>query len=87
MAKMYRHNNQCNASVQYFVIKHADKYCTLSKKHETEMRFALSFIHKNKRRSIMRQSLRQITYVERHMSIVVRQNHCVVVPQKLWAIR
>ena len=32
MAKIYCHINQCNASVQYFAILHADRYCTISKK-------------------------------------------------------
>ena len=30
MAKIYCCINQCDASVQYFVISHADKYCTIS---------------------------------------------------------
>ena len=32
MAKIYCHINQCDASVQYFAILHAENYCTLSKK-------------------------------------------------------
>ena len=32
MAKICCHINQCDASVQYFAILHADKYCTLSRK-------------------------------------------------------
>ena len=32
MAKIYCHINQCDESVQYFAILHADKYCTLSRK-------------------------------------------------------
>ena len=32
MAKIYCHINQCNASVQYFEILHANKYCMLAEK-------------------------------------------------------
>ena len=32
MIKIYCHINQCNASVQFFAIMHADKYCTISEK-------------------------------------------------------
>ena len=32
MAKIYRNMNQCNPSLQYFTIMHADKYCTISEK-------------------------------------------------------
>ena len=35
MAQIYCHINQCDASVPYFAILHADKYCTLSKKSLT----------------------------------------------------
>ena len=32
MAEIYCHVNQCDASVQYFAVLHADKYCTISGK-------------------------------------------------------
>ena len=32
MTKIYCSINQCGASVQYFAILHADKYCTISEK-------------------------------------------------------
>ena len=50
------------------------------------MRSLLTFIPKNKRRSMMRQILGQKIFVARHMPMVARQNHCVV-RQKLLAIR
>ena len=79
MAKIYCHINQCNANVQYFAILHADKYCTISEKPiKLKMRSPLTFIPKNKRRSMMRQILRK--------NFVARQNYCVV-QQKLLAIR
>ena len=31
MTKIDWHINECDASVQYFVILHADKYCTISR--------------------------------------------------------
>ena len=87
MAKIYCHINQCNASVQYFAILHADKYCTISEKPiKLKMRSLLTFIPKNKRRSMMRQILRQKNFVARYMPMVARQNHCVV-RQKLLTIR
>ena len=56
MAKIYCHINQWDASVQYFAILHADKYCTLLRKiiHNTKNTLTLVFILKNKRRSTMR---------------------------------
>ena len=78
MAKIYCHINQWDASVQYFAILHADKYCTLSRKSVTlKNTLTLVFILKNKRRSTMRHCLQQKTFVERHMTIVARQNHYV----------
>ena len=60
MAKIYCHINQCNVSVQYFSILHADKYCTITEKPiKLKMRSLLAFIPNNKRRSMMRQILRQ----------------------------
>ena len=32
MAKIFCHTNHCDASVQYFAILHAHKYCTMSRK-------------------------------------------------------
>ena len=44
MAKIYCHNIQCDVSVQYFAILHADKYCTLSgKPMKLKIRSFLSF--------------------------------------------
>ena len=88
MAKIYCHINHCNASVQYFAILHAHKYCTMSRKHrrlKTDTH-TLTFIPKSKRCSAIQQSLRQKVFVSRHMSIVARQNSCVV-RQKNLAIR
>ena len=65
MAKIYCHKNQCDASEQYFAILHADKE-TLNTKNT----LTLTFIRKNKRRSTMRQCLRQKTFVVRHTMIV-----------------
>ena len=62
MAKIYRHINQCDASVQYFAILHADKE-TLNTKNT----LTLTFIRKIKRRSTMRQCLRQ-----KHLSRDIR---------------
>ena len=55
MAKIYYYINQCDASVQYFVIFHADKFCMLSGK--PIFTFTSAFISKNKSRSTMGQSL------------------------------
>ena len=38
---------------------------------ETENKYTVTFIHKNKRLSAMRQGLQQKGFVARHMSIVV----------------
>ena len=81
MAKIYCHINQCDASVQYFAILHAVKE-TL----HTKNTLTLTFIRKNKRRSTMRQCLRQKTFVARHTMIVARQNHYVT-RRKILAIR
>ena len=53
--------------------------------YKTENTFTLTFICKNKRRSIMRPTLRQKTFVAEHMPMVSRQNHFVA-RQKLSAI-
>ena len=53
---------------------------------KTEIMFTSTFVRKNKRRSMMRQILRQINFVGRHTPMVVLQNYCVV-RQKLLAIR
>ena len=59
MAKIYCHINQCNASVQYFAILHANKYCMIAEKqtYKTESMFILTSIGKDKCRSMMRQIL------------------------------
>ena len=81
MAKIYRHINEWNASVQYFAILHAVK-----ETHNTKNTLTSTFIRKNKYRSTMRQFLGQKTFVARHMTIVARQNHYVV-QRKILAIR
>ena len=74
MAKLYCHINQCDASVQYFAILHAHKYCTMSRKpRRLKITYTLTFIRKNKRRSAMRQSLQQKAFVARQNSGAVRQ--------------
>ena len=60
MAKIYCHINQCDASVQHFAILYADHYYTISEKlYNTEDAFTLTSIRKGKRRSVMRQIVRQ----------------------------
>ena len=55
------------------------RYCTLTKIDavketlNTKNTLALTFIRKNKRRSTMRQCLRQKTFVARHYHYVVRR--------------
>ena len=81
MAKINCHINQCDTSMQYFAILES-----VRETHNIKITFTLTFILKNKRRSTMRQSLRQNTFVVRHIPIVARQNHCIV-RQKNLAIR
>ena len=50
MAKLHCHINHCDATVQYFAILHAHKYCTISRKsRRLKIRYTLTFIRKNKR--------------------------------------
>ena len=74
MAKIYCHINQCDASVKYFAILHAHKYCTMSRKPKRlKIKYTLTFIRKNKRHSAMRQSLQQKAFVAQQNSGGVRQ--------------
>ena len=64
--------NQCNVSVQYFAILHADRYCTISEKPIKQKNiFTLTFICKNRRSSMMRQILGQKILLRdhQHMSL------------------
>ena len=70
MAKIYCQINQCNASVQYFAILHV-----VSETYVTKNTFTLTFLHKNKCHSTMRQTLQQIKVCHKtYMLIVMQQN-------------
>ena len=71
MTKIYCHITQCNAIVQYFAILHA-----VRETYNIKDTFTLTFIRKNKRRSTMRQSLRQKSFVARNTDCRATESLC-----------
>ena len=65
MSTIYCDINQYDASAEYFVILHADRYCTLPRTHNTKNTFTLTFIRKNECRSTIQQCL----LLKKHLSL------------------